>query len=82
LDKFKTKLKDTEYLESLAKDKEIHSEAIEWLKSFDESKQEKFMNVLYDNMEGYLIKKITDMLSRNPSRHLQIDSGTNISAKI
>ena len=33
-------------------------------------------------MEGYLIKKLTNMFSRNLSRHLQIDSGTNISAKI
>ena len=82
LDEFKTKLQDTEYLKSLSEDKEIHSEAIEWLKSFNENKQEKFMNVLYDNMEGYLIKKLTDMFSKNLSRHLQIDSGTNISAKI
>ena len=82
LDEFKFKLKDPEYLKSLEKDKKISSETIEWLKSFDQSKQEKFMNVLYDNMEGYLIKKLVDMFSRNLSRHLQIDSGTNISTKI
>ena len=34
LDEFKTKLQDTEYLKSLSEDKEIRSEAIEWLKQF------------------------------------------------
>ncbi len=82
LDVFKDKIRDVEYVKSLEQDKEINEDAIEWLKSFDESEQEKFMNVLYGTMEGYLVKKLTDMFSRNVSRHLQIDSGTNISAEI
>ena len=81
-DEFKLKLKDAEYMKNLEQDKEITSEAIEWLKSFEDSKQEKFMNVLYDTMEGYMIKKLTDIFARNVSRHLQIDSGTNIIAEI
>lgn len=81
-DEFKLKLKDAEYRKNLEQDKEITSEAIEWLKSFEASKQEKFMNALYDTMEGYMIKKLTDIFARNVSRHLQIDSGTNIIAEI
>jgi len=81
-DEFKAKLKDSEYMKELEQDKEIKREAIEWLKSFEEVKQEKFMNVLYDTMEGYMIKKLTDIFARNVSRHLQIDSGTNIIAEI
>ena len=71
-DEIKLKLKDAEYMEKLEKDKEITSEAIEWLKSFEDPQQEKFMNVLYDTMEGYMIKKLTDIFARNVSRHLQI----------
>ena len=81
-DEFKTKLQDVEYIKELEQDKEITQEAIEWLKSFDETEQGKFMNVLYDTMEGYMIKKLTDIFARNVSRHLQIDSGTNIIAEI
>jgi hypothetical protein len=81
-DEFKTNLRDVEYLKELESDKEITQEAIEWLKSFDDTEQEKFMNVMYDTMEGYMIKKLTDIFARNISRHLQIDSGTNIIAEI
>ena len=81
-DDLKTKLKDVEYMKNLEKDKEITKETIEWLKSFEDQQQEKFMNVLYDTMEGYIIKKLTDIFARNVSRHLQLDSGTNIIAEI
>lgn len=81
-DEIKIKLKDPNYMRDLEQDKEITKEAMEWLKSFEESEQEKFMNVLYDTMEGYMIKKLTDIFARNISRHLQIDSGTNIIAEI
>jgi|APSaa5957512535_1039671.scaffolds.fasta_scaffold11809_3 hypothetical protein len=81
-DEIKTKLKDVEYMKELEKDKEITQEAIEWIKSFNETEQGKFMNVLYETMEGYMIKKLTDVFARNVSRHLQIDSGTNIIAEI
>jgi hypothetical protein len=81
-DDFKGKLQDVEYIKELEKDKEITQEAIDWLKSFNETEQGKFMNVLYDTMEGYMIKKLTDVFARNVSRHLQIDSGTNIIAEI
>ena len=81
-DDFKIKLKDTEYMKNLENDKDITKEAIEWLKSFEEREQEKFMNVLYGTMEGYMIKKITDIFERHVSRHLQLDSGTNIIAEI
>ena len=81
-DEFKIKLKDVEYMKNLENDKEITKEAIEWLKSFEDKQQEKFMNVLYDTMEGYMIKKLTDIFARNVSRHLQLDSGANIIAEI
>ena len=81
-DEIKTKLRDVEYFKELEEDKEIKQEAIEWLKSFKESEQEKFMNVLYDTVEGYMIKRLTDIFARNISRHLQIDSGTNIITEI
>ncbi len=81
-DDFKIKLSDPDYLRSLEQDKNITKEAIEWLRSFDEEQQEKYMKTLYDTMEGYIIKKLTDMLARNVSRHLQLDSGTSIIAEI
>lgn len=81
-DDLKTKLRDPDYLKNLEKDKTITKEAIEWLKSFNEKQQEKYMKTLYDTMEGYIIKKLTDLLARNVSRHLQLDSGTNIIAEI
>ena len=81
-DNFKIKLGDADYLKNLEKDKNITEEAIEWLKSFEKEQQEKFMNVLYDTMEGYMIKKLTDIFARHVSRHLQLDSGTNIIAEI
>lgn len=81
-DEIKTKLRDVEFFKELEKDKEITQEAIEWLKSFEDPEQKKFMNVLYDTMEGYMIKQLTDIFARNISRHLQIDSGTNIIAEI
>ena len=81
-DDFKIKLQDVEYIKELQQDKKITHEAIEWLKSFNETEQGKFMNVLYDTMEGYMIKKLTDIFARNLSKHLQIDSGTNIITEI
>ena len=81
-DELKTKLQDPEYIKELEQDKKITQEAKEWLKSFNEIEQDKFMNVLYDTMEGYMIKKMTDIFARNISKHLQIDSGTNIITKI
>ena len=81
-DEFKIKLRDPDYLKNLEKDNDIAKDAIEWLKSFKEEQQEKFMNVLYGTMEGYMIKKLTDILARNVSRHLQLDSGTSIIAEI
>lgn len=81
-DEFKTKLRDVEYIKELEDDKQIKQEAVEWLKSFNESEQGKVMNILYETMEGYMIKKLTDVFARNISRHLQIDSGTNIIAEI
>lgn len=81
-DELKIKLRDPDYLKNLEKDKNITKEAIEWLRSFDYERQENFMKILYDTMEGYIIKKLTDILARNVSRHLQLDSGTNIIAEI
>lgn len=81
-DDFKTELQDVEYMKELEKNKEIKQEALEWLKSFNKAEQGKFMNVLYDTMEGYMIKQLTDIFARNISRHLQIDYGTNIIAEI
>ena len=64
-DDFKSNLKDAEYLKNLEEDKNITKEAIEWLKSFEDQQQEKFMNLLYDTMEGYMIKTLTDIFARN-----------------
>lgn len=81
-DELKTKLRDVEYLKELENDKEIRRDVIDWLKSFEKDEQERYMNVLYDTMEGYMIKKLTDIFARNIGKHLQIDSGTNIVAEI
>lgn len=40
------------------------------------------MNVLYDTVETYLIKKITDLVSKNVSNKTHLDSGTKISTTI
>ncbi len=82
IDEFKDQLKDPAYIEKFEKDKEVTQESVEWLKSFNEGEQEKFMNVLYDTVETYLIKKITDLVSKNVSNKTHLDSGTKISTTI
>lgn len=56
LDEFKHKLRDKDYVKALENDKEIKKEAIDWLKSFNEIEQEKFMNPanIYHQYRYYL----------------------------
>lgn len=82
MEDIKLKLKDPKYFDQLKNDEKIKEETVEWLMTLTEVEQEKFMGIFYDNMEGYLIKKLTDMFSRNISRHIQIDSGTKIGAEL
>lgn len=82
LDEFKDNLRSEEFVMSLENDKEISREAIDWIKRFDQVEQEKFMDVLYNTVETYLIKKITDTISKNVSNKTYLDSGTEISTLI
>ncbi|WOV93606.1 MAG: hypothetical protein R1F52_02975 [Candidatus Nitrosoabyssus spongiisocia] len=82
LDKFKKRLDDEKFIKELKEDDEITQETIDWLMDLNTLQQDKFMNVLYDTMEGYMIKRITDVFARNIGAYLQIDSGTNIVANL
>ena len=83
LDAFKTKMDaDPSYIKKLINNKKYTSEVITFLKKLSDSKQEKFIDVMTDTMQGYLIKKISDMFSRNFGRHLYLSTGSNIKTQI
>lgn len=82
MDEFKIKLKDKNYVDELLNDKELTKETVEWLKSFNEIEQEKFMSTLYETFEVYVIKKLTDLLSRSLGSNVHLDSGTKIYTEI
>jgi len=82
MDELKQKLKDKKYVDELLNDKELTQDTIDWLKSFNESEQEKFMNVVHGTFEGYLIKKLTDLVARSLGSNVHLDSGTKISTEI
>lgn len=83
LDALKTKIDaDPLYVKKLMDNKKYRSEAITFLKKLSDSKQEKFIDVMTDTMQGYLIKKISDMFSRNFGKHLYLSTGTNIKTQI
>jgi len=82
VDDFKTKLKDKDFLEEMKKDKTITRQVINFLSGFNKSEQEKYMKIFYGTMEGFLISKLTELLTRSVSSNLNLDSGTKISTQL
>jgi len=78
----KEKFRDKDFVEEIISDKDLPRETAEILLEFNKIEQEKFMNIMYDTIEGYLIKIVTDILNRSISNNVQLDSGTKISVKI
>lgn len=79
---FREKFRNSDQLQQMLTDRSMSKELITFLLELNESEQEKFMGVFYNTIEGYLIKIITDILNRNISNNLHLDSGTKILTEI
>lgn len=82
LDEFKTRIQDKKYLEKLTLNEDVNKEVRKMLEEFDITDQEKTMKILYDTVEGQLIRKLTDLLKRSISSNVHLDSGTKISTEL
>ena len=74
-------LKD-EDIQKMLKSGQIDEESANMLYELNKEKQEKLMSIMYKTVEGYLIKIISDILKRNVSDNLQLESETKINASI
>lgn len=74
-------LKD-EDIQKMVQNGQINDEAAQLLYELNKEEKEKFMSVFYKTVEGYLIKIISDILKRNISNNLQIESQTKIHTSI
>lgn len=82
LDDFKTRIKDKDYLDKMTQNKDVTREVRQLLEEFNSSDQEKTMKILYDTVEGQLIRKLTNLLKRSVSCNVNLDSGTKISTEL
>lgn len=77
-DKFKTSAD----IQSTIGDQQINKEVVKLLQDLTNEDKEKFMNILFKTVEGYLTKIILDILGRQLSNNLQIESPTKIYTQI
>jgi len=82
LSDFKEKFRTSNQLEKMMNDNELAKEAAEMLLAYSDEEKEKFMTVFYKTIEGYLIKIVTDILNRNISNNLHVESSTSINTQI
>ena len=82
LDAVKDKMKNKDYVAKLLLDRQLHNETVAELRGFSKSEREKFMNALYNTLETSLLKKISDILSKNITSKARLDSGTEISMEL
>lgn len=57
---------------------QIDEDSAQQLYELNREEQEKLVNIFYKTVEGYLIKIISDILKRNVSNNLQLESQTKI----
>lgn len=74
-------LKD-EDIQRMLKIGQIDEDTACTLYELNKEKQEKLMKIMYKTVEGYLIKIISDILKRNVSNNLQLESETKINTII
>lgn len=74
-------LKDDEIKQMLEQGK-ISKEIADIMYNFSHENQEKFMNIFYKTIETYLIKIISDVLRRNVSNNLQLETEAKIQTSI
>ena len=78
----KEKLKDDKDIQRMIREQQIDKETAEVLYELSREGKEKVMKVLFKTVEGYVTKIVSDILRRNPSDNLQIESQTSIYTRI
>lgn len=78
----KEKFKTDEDVQKMIREQQIKEEKVELLYELAGGEKEKFMHIFFKTVEGYLIKIISDVLKRNISDNLQIESQTKIHTSI
>ncbi len=78
----KDKVQTDEDIQQMIREQQIDKEKAELLYEFTHEEKEKIMNIFFKTVEGYLIQIISDILNRNLSNNLQIESQTKISTQI
>ena len=81
-DELKQEFLKDEDIQKMLREGQIDSESAELLYELNREKKEKLMNVFYKTVEGYLIKIISDILKRNISNNLQLETQTKIQTSI
>ena len=69
-------------IQRMVREQQISRDYVELLYGLSGEERERFMGALFKTVENYLIKIISDMLERNLSNNLQIESQTEIHARI
>ena len=78
----KEKLKTDKDIQRMIREQQLDTNTKELLYELAREDKEKFMNIFFKSVEGYLIKIISDLLKRNIGDNLQIDSPTKIHTSI
>ena len=69
-------------IQQMVREQQINKDDAELLYELSHKEKEKFMSVFFKTVENYLIKIVSDMLGRNLSSNLQIESQTEIHTQI
>lgn len=78
----KEKFRTDKDIQRMIREQRMDANTAEFLYELAKEEKEKFMNIFFKSVEGYLIKIISDLLKRNLSDNLQIDSQTKIHTSI
>ena len=62
--------------------KVLNKEIIEVANSLDAKERERFMNIFYDTIEGYLLKTLSDFIKQNVGSRTRLESETKIYTEI
>lgn len=78
----KEKFKTDPQIQKMMREQQIDQESIKPMYELTRIEKEKFMKMLFKTVEGYVTEIILDILGRQLSNNLQIDSQTKIHAQI
>ena len=82
INQLKEKLKNDEGIQRMIREQQIDKETAEALYELSREDKEKIVKVFFKTIEGYITKIVSDILRRNPSDNLQIESQTSIYTRI